>query len=155
MIELMYQKYYEEIRDYLCFNMRCSEEASDIAQDVFIKLSKQEISEIDNVRAWLYKVAINYSRNRFKRATLFLKYINYSMLNENQYEEIKLSDEEQKFEILKRSIQKLNEEDRTLILLYRDELSYKEISEITGIKFSSVGKKLSRAINKLKKIVGE
>lgn len=135
--------------------MRCSEEASDIAQDVFIKLSKQEISEIDNVRAWLYKVAINYSRNRFKRATLFLKYINYSMLNENQYEEIKLSDEEQKFEILKRSIQKLNEEDRTLILLYRDELSYKEISEITGIKFSSVGKKLSRAINKLKKIVGE
>jgi DNA-directed RNA polymerase specialized sigma24 family protein len=36
-----------------------------------------------------------------------------------------------------------------LLTLYSEDFSYKEIAEITGIKFSSVGKTLARALKKL------
>ena len=54
-----------------------------------------------------------------------------------------------------RGILKLGEKDRVMILLYRDNFSYREIAEILEINYNSVGKMLSRVIDKLKTIIGE
>ena len=50
-----------------------------------------------------------------------------------------------------RAMMKLEERDRLLLALYADGLTYKEIAEISTIGLSSVGKLLSRAIQKFKK----
>jgi RNA polymerase sigma factor (sigma-70 family) len=43
----------------------------------------------------------------------------------------------------------LSERDQTLVLLYQDRLSYAEMAEILGIKPTSIGKLLQRAIERL------
>ena len=49
----------------------------------------------------------------------------------------------------------MNEEDRKLLVLYSEGYSYKEIAEISGMKFSSVGKTLSRALKKMKEVINK
>jgi RNA polymerase sigma-70 factor (ECF subfamily) len=44
---------------------------------------------------------------------------------------------------------KLKPRDRMLAVLYSEGLSYKEMAEATGIRFASVGKLLSRTLEKI------
>jgi RNA polymerase sigma-70 factor (ECF subfamily) len=53
---------------------------------------------------------------------------------------------------LYRMINKLKTLDKTIILLWLEEKSYKEIAEITGISLSNVGTRLKRAKEKLRKM---
>ena len=48
-------------------------------------------------------------------------------------------------------ISKLDAKDQSLVVLYSEGYSYKEIAEITGINFNSVGKTLSRILEKLRR----
>jgi len=52
-------------------------------------------------------------------------------------------------EIILIAFSKLKPEEKLLATVYSEGLSYKEISEVTGIKFSSVGKTLSRTLKKM------
>lgn len=51
------------------------------------------------------------------------------------------------------TINLLPEKNRNILLLYHDGLSYGEISEVLDIKITSVGKSVSRSIEKLKKLI--
>ena len=59
-------------------------------------------------------------------------------------------------ELLHRSLEQLRPEQRMLLLMYGDGLSYSEMSEATGIPLNSLGKTLWRSIeriaNNIKKI---
>jgi RNA polymerase sigma-70 factor (ECF subfamily) len=57
--------------------------------------------------------------------------------------------QQEKLGLLYRCIRSLKKEDRSLILLYLEEKSYEEISEIVGISKSNVGVKLMRIKRKL------
>jgi RNA polymerase sigma-70 factor (ECF subfamily) len=54
---------------------------------------------------------------------------------------------------LQLAINTLNKFDRALLMLYLDEKSYSEISEIMSITESNVGVKINRIKNKLKSIL--
>ena len=45
----------------------------------------------------------------------------------------------------------LKPQEKVLVVSYSEGLSYKEIANLTGIKFNSIGKTLSRALKKLEK----
>ena len=49
------------------------------------------------------------------------------------------------------AIAHLNEKEQTLVVLYSEGYSYKEIAEMTGRNFASIGKTLSRIMDKIKK----
>ena len=51
------------------------------------------------------------------------------------------------------TIAHLSEKEQTLVVLYSEGYSYKEIAEMTGRNFHSVGKTLSRTLDKIKKHV--
>ncbi len=59
----------------------------------------------------------------------------------------------QEKEIIEQALSRLKPKEKTLAILYSEGLSYREISEVSGIKFSSVGKMLSRTIKKLDEIL--
>lgn len=56
---------------------------------------------------------------------------------------------------LYRMINQLGQLDKSIILLYLEEKSYEEISEITGLTVTNVATKLSRIKDKLKKMKKE
>jgi RNA polymerase sigma-70 factor (ECF subfamily) len=93
----------------------------------------------------LYKVTINKcidftkKRNRYEKIELF------SQLKEEDNQ----VDGDDKQVVVRLALSKLTKEESVLAILYSEGCSYKEIAEITGIRFSSVGKTLSRTLVKL------
>ena len=55
--------------------------------------------------------------------------------------------------MLNRAIKELTEIEKAIILLYLDEKSYEEISDIIGISISNVGVRLNRIKHKLSEII--
>ena len=118
--------------------------AADITQDVFLHLYSQLKlkREIYNTKAWLYKVTSNLCMsflNKTKRIT------------KQEYEKPAADeiDNDKNIEVAE-ALKKMNKRDRILLTLYSEDISYKKMAEITGIKFTSIGKTLSRALKKLK-----
>jgi len=100
---------------------------------------------IENTRAWLYKVAGNLCLNALKKKkhredieTL----LDIKTIENTTPENILIEDEKRM--LVQNGIVQLKPENRILILMYQDGLSYQEISEATGIKYNSVGKTLWR-----------
>jgi RNA polymerase sigma-70 factor (ECF subfamily) len=61
------------------------------------------------------------------------------------------AEKETNFGILNQMISELNDLNKALMLLYLEEKSYKEISEIIGISETNVATKIGRIKNKLQK----
>ena len=57
--------------------------------------------------------------------------------------------EESELIVLRNCIKKLNEADKAVITLYLEELSYKEISSITGLIENTIAVKIKRIKRKL------
>jgi RNA polymerase sigma-70 factor (ECF subfamily) len=60
-------------------------------------------------------------------------------------------EKEEQLELLEMFIAELNDLDRALMLLYLEDKTHAEISEIMGISVTNVGTKLGRIKEKLKK----
>ena len=56
---------------------------------------------------------------------------------------------EQRITMVHAALSVLNPHERALMVLYSEGMSYKEIAESSGMRFSSVGKTLSRTLEKL------
>jgi len=52
------------------------------------------------------------------------------------------------------AIRSLGEVDRAIVMLYLEDLSYKEISEVLGLTEDNVGVKLNRIKSKLRVLIG-
>lgn len=146
--------YEENYQQMFCVALKMindEDAVSDIVQEIFISYYKksQNRHEIKQPKQWLIKATINkcidYSKYR-KRHTK-IESLEPALITEGSDE--KNHDKE----LIKLALSKLKPKERTLALLYSEGMSYKEISEISGIKFSSVGKTLSRTLIKLNEIL--
>lgn len=126
--------------------------AKDICQDVFMKLFMEisEGKEIELIKNWLFKCVTNNFLNRVKRnqIIIFEPHSSKNETQDNQNPEEKYIKTE-RLEKLELVLSKISSNERQLIYLYQEDFSYAEIAEITGIKPTSVGKTLSRAIKKV------
>lgn len=124
-----------------------SDVVSDIIQDVFIYLYEKlnNGKEILYPKSWLYRATSNKCVDFLKRQKRFQ---NTDILN-NRTTEDKSNELLETNLIVYKALAKLRPQEKALAVLYSEGLSYKEIAEATGIKFSSIGKKLSRTLKKL------
>ena len=76
-----------------------------------------------------------------------------SVLEDFEIPDMYADDETEKRSVLHLAIGKLTEIEKAIIMLYLDEKSYDEISEIIGISNSNVGVRLNRIKNKLSKLI--
>ena len=123
----------------------------DIVQDVFAYYFEklQGGYTVRLVQNWLVRATINksidYLNQRKKRTSL--DDVNNLTADEKTFE-IQQNDA-----ILRQAIAELKPVEMKLITLYSEGYSYKEMSQIAEINFSSVGKTLSRTLQKLKIIL--
>ena len=124
-----------------------NDEAADIVQEVFLAFyQKTEAGKkIEYPKSWLYRATLNKSIDATKAKHKLLK-IDFSAAFEKAEE---TNAEKENQEIITEALKLLTSKERALAVLYSEGLSYKEISEITGIKFTSVGKTLTRTLDKL------
>ena len=121
-------------------------DAEDIVQEVFVKLlcNKSYFRDGEHVKAWLIRVTVNLCVN-YKKKLARQKTISASQL------EIPFTEPER--EILE-ELYLLSDEDRIILYLYYyEEYKIREIAKILRQKQNTINSKLTRARNKLKKIM--
>jgi RNA polymerase sigma-70 factor (ECF subfamily) len=126
-----------------------SEDVSDIIQEVFIDFFNKTNagSLIHYPKSWLYRATVNKCIDNLRNRKRFQ---NLESLGEFKSESGLVENQELKDAIIL-AISRLKPQEKILATVYSEGLSYKEIAEVTGIKFSSIGKMLSRTLKKMEK----
>ena len=152
----IYKQHYTSIYRLVSKFRVNSHEAEDIVQDVFVKLYLQFNSgnQVQYPKTWLYKVAVNVCINTVNRRkeTELLESVNYSEYGTTDSLETSIDQNDQE-EIIRNALMRLKEQERLIVILYSEGLSYKEIAEVSGVKFTSISQNLSRALEKLRPLL--
>jgi len=153
------EKYYPRIISYICKTGVLREDAQDLSQEVFIR-AYNNLYRYDSrwsFSTWIFRIAINLCRNYKKRKKVACGEINEAVLNdggilpEGQYLDEIYNKQlvAYMFESLKKDVKEI------MILRYYEGLSFDEISEICNISKDAAKMKISRALNKLRRIYGK
>ena len=129
--------------------LRDTDAARDVVHDVFMAyyfvLDNKKV--IKDAKNWLIRCTINKGVDFLRKNKKIVsdesvaKQDNTSQTIDNQLDLISISN----------LISKLDAKEQSLVVLYSEGYSYKEIAEITGMNFNSIGKTLSRILEKLRR----
>ena len=154
-VEQIYEAERESIYSYLLYFGIPAGRAQELAQDSFVKLYLKLArgEEIENPRAWLYKVAHNFALRSREREPRFDELDPDLQRAEGSPDpERELMDRERQ-RALTEAIRDLSPQQRNCLHLRVQGLRYREIAETIGISTSAVSEFLRRAVNRLKEAV--
>ena len=132
------------------------ERARDVVQDTFIRLCRQDIEKVrDGLKSWLFTVcrnrALDIIRKESRLQPLDESYPAHAIDEPSPDDQ---ADTDERIEQLMRYLDRLPENQKTVILMkFRDGLSYREISEATGLTSSNIGFLIHTGIKRLRKIL--
>ncbi len=155
--KVLFDTYFDAVRSYLFYRGADKELATDLAQDVFMRIwEKQIVIEPKGVIKLLYKIAGDMFISRYRRETLELNYRKALKFNDRditpqeqlQYNELKAN--------YAKALAQLGEKQRAVFLMARMEgLKYQEIAGRLNISVKAVEKRMSIALAHLKKALQE
>jgi RNA polymerase sigma-70 factor, ECF subfamily len=121
--------------------------AQDVVQDTFARLIEhlRRHEPLTNARGWLYTVAAHACRDRQRRSGRWLPWIS----ERDTRSAVEAPDRFDDKQAVLHAIRTLSARDRMLIALRAQGLSYQEIGDAAGIRHTSVGRLLARALNRL------
>ena len=137
-----------------------AEDCQDLVQDILLQVwrSLPQFEGRASVATWIYRIALNTAltwrrqeRRRPERQPLF-------EIEEPTADDSESAQHVEQREVVERlyaTIRQLPKGDAALVLLYLDDLSYREMAEVLGISESNVGVKLNRARNALRLLMNE
>ena len=124
----------------------------ELYQETVINLWKgyANFREESKASTWIYRIAMNTCISYFRKSSSRPQMVPLSF----DLEATLMDDKEGSYYLqeLYRMISKLGKMERALILLWLDERSYQEISDILGISLTNVGTRLNRVKEKLKEM---
>jgi RNA polymerase sigma-70 factor (ECF subfamily) len=125
------------------------EDREDLFQDIVVRVIENYHSFREDARfsTWLYRVALNtaISHKKKKKNLLSLSDLFRQPVEEKSDQTYDMSD----INMLYGAIDKLNKIEKAIILLYLEEKSYQEISDIIGISLKNVSVRIVRIKRKL------
>jgi len=150
-IEFIMEKYANGIYQLALVKTKNPDQASDIFQEVFYKLTKSRkpFESEEHTKAWLIRVTLNCCVNMWQSAWFrhTVPIAEYEEKSEKGSETESLDQDDDVY----KSVMKLPEKYRVPIhLFYYEELSLAEISNVMGIKSNTVATRLNRGRNLLK-----
>lgn len=149
----IFDKYFDTIRSFIFYRCGDVDAASDMAQDVFMKIwEKREQIDTVELKPLLYKIANDMVITNYRKNTTRWDYEQSMMVQE----ETQLSPEEEfNFQELSakyaKALQLMPEIQRVVFLMNRnDEMKYKEIAECLQLSVKAVEKRMSAALQYLR-----
>ncbi len=153
--KLLFDTYFDAIKNYLFYRLGDVDIATDITQDVFVRVWEKQMNlDMNNAKYMLYKIARDMLVSKYRRLEVENKYsqrMQFEMTevvetNDFDYKQLKLKYEN--------ALIKLPEKQRTVFLMSRmEELKYAEIAERLDISIKTVEKRMSNALFYLRKVL--
>jgi len=128
-----------------------SEECQDLAQEILLQAwrSLPKFERKATAATWFYRVALqtamNWQRKDKPRRSRQLALLEVQVLATERANSAEQAQQRETVEQLYKAIHQLPKADAALVLMYLDQLSYREMAEVLGISESNVGVKLNRA----------
>ena len=151
-----FDQYFDAIRNYIYYKSGDSQLATDIAQDVFLKLWEKDVEFIENAtKSLLYKMAnqrfIDFVR-KSKVINTYQAKIQLSIKDSmNPQSQLEYKELKQRYEL---ALARLPDKQREVFLMSRiEELTYSEIALRLNISVKAVEKRMYNALQKLRKII--
>jgi len=132
------------------------ETREDLFQEIVLQLWKSfdSFKGDSKFSTWMYRVGLNTAITLFRQKSRTIK---TSSLDDGSFFNIKSNDYDEEYEerlkSLYASIKKLNDVERALILLYLEDMPYREIAGTLGITEVNARVKMNRAKTKLKEMM--
>jgi RNA polymerase sigma-70 factor (family 1) len=151
--KILFDTYFDSVRSYLFFRGAEKEQASDLAQDVFLRIWEKQL-DIDprTAKRLLYKIANDMFISQYRREDLELNYrksLKKDMSDISPEEQLQYAE---LFDNYTKALAGLSEKQRTVFLMSRIEgLKYQEIAERLNLSVKAVEKRMSITLAYLRK----
>ena len=149
----------DELVSTLMYMLGNADDAQDAAQEAFVKCwrSRQSIPDVQNLRAWIFRVALNaakdYQRSAWKRRSRPLPDDEVMMPTRDDGPGQTL-EEQESVERLRDAIADLRQEEQEVFLLRQNGgLTYEQIAEMRSAPVGTVKTQMRSALQKLKKVL--
>ena len=163
----LYERHWDGVTRLLTRLLGDPDEAGDVAQEVFVQLYRKPPAPVSDalgeptagtpLRAWLYRVALNRGynalrsgkRRRAREDAVAADPAGPAAGDAGVLEEANRAEER---DVVRRTVLKLPERQRELLMLRAEGLSYAEVAGALGVAAGSVGTLLARAERAFKEI---
>jgi RNA polymerase sigma factor (sigma-70 family) len=159
-LDLIAARYYESLVRFLKRRSRSTEDAADLAQDTFARLSAADIGQIRKPASFLFTTALNLLRDRARsaqarHAALTVPAEETQLICPAPHAE-RILDGEQRMNVLEAALGELSPKCRAVFVLFHfDGLSQQEIAQRLRISVSMVEKYVKQAVNHCQKRLNE
>jgi len=152
--------HYARLLRFLRGRGRSADEAADLAQDAFVRMSSANIANIRDPGSFLFTTALNLLRDQARSAQT--RYEAHSVPAEEAQLVCeaplaeRVLDAEQQLAVLEGALQELSPKCRAVFVMFRfDEISQGAIADRCGISVSMVEKYIKQAMNHCQKRLDE
>lgn len=160
--ESLFLHYFPRIKGFISGILQNGEEAEDISQDIFVSMwqNRERLTSIDNLNAYLFRIAKNTVFRHIERSLLFKDYqeqqtersLLFPTNNDNIEEEIYAKELEYLISI---AVEKMPSQRKRIYQMSRMEgLSNEEIAERLVISKRTVENHLTLALADIRKLIG-
>lgn len=152
MLQQQIQQLYNPLFLYIKKRVNNQEDAEDLTQEVFFKLSKSDSSKPENIKSWVYTIAKNAITDYYRKKKVLTEDVDNVEFVDEEEEDNKeavngLSSCVVSF------INQLPEEYRSIMILSElENMPQKEIAETLGMNYTTVRSKVQRGRRKLKDV---
>jgi RNA polymerase sigma-70 factor (ECF subfamily) len=153
-IDVLAWRYRSSLVRYFLLHLGGGEDAEDLAQEVFVRFAQQKSAQpIANVEAFLFRIAANLLRDRFRRNKTHHVQAHFPIdecvseqLGEAPSEE-HVYEEQERLRAFLQALEELPPKCRAAFLLQRYEgMSYSAVAQHLGISVSAVEKHMMKAL---------
>lgn len=126
------------------------EDRQDLFQEIVFNLWKSlpGFKDASSLKTWVYRVALNicirYSMNSRKWQTRHVTIAGLEFRDDRNIDSLQNLEAQEMHDRLYAAIHNLKQVDKTIALLYLEDLSHQEICEITGLTTNNVSVRLNR-----------
>ncbi len=157
----MYDFYAPKLFRHIYYRISNKETSQDLTQEIFYKtwrFLKESENKIDNLNAFLYRIANNLITDYYRKAERKNISLEENLERKLPAETSYTAETEKNLEIskIKQSLTQLNPEQQKLIIWrYFDNLSIKQISQISGKSKNAIYVSIHRSLKELQKIISQ
>lgn len=151
---VLYTRYHKRIYNFLVRMTFDKEHGADLTQNVFLRLLKYRNSYKpgNNFQSWLFQMARNafadHYQNQKKKSGQF---VDIDRIGDGAVDAQDGMEQEEKENLLRRSLAKLTDDQRELLVLTRfQQMKYEEVAVIMDTTVANIKVKVHRAIAKLR-----
>lgn len=159
--ESLFLHYFPRIKGFISGILQNEEEAEDISQDIFVSMwqNREKLNEIENLNAYLFRVAKNTVFRHIERSLLFRDYLQLQTENASFAHDNNESIEEELYAkeleyLIAIAVEKMPPQRKLIYKMSREEgLSNDEIAKRLVISKRTVENHLTLALSDIRKLI--